>query len=211
MEVAKVEIETHFARHIPTGGVVVDAGASLGDHTATYARLVGPEGHVLAFEPTPEAFECLKRNFENQSWVHPLPFALAGADDTRFIARNPNVGASYLIKPDDDTVIRPKDDTLRVCKICTVKLDTYGKQLRRLDFIHLDCEGTEPDVLMGGRETIETFKPVMVLEIQKQALARQGNTEDDVLNLLMAFGYRWQEFPGCSPEQVQRDIICFPK
>ena len=42
--------------------MVIDIGAHAGYHTLRFARLVGPQGKVFAFEPSPKTFQVLKRN-----------------------------------------------------------------------------------------------------------------------------------------------------
>ncbi len=46
---------------IPDGGVVIDVGAYIGDHTVAYINKSGPSGTVYAFEPNPVAFFCLTK------------------------------------------------------------------------------------------------------------------------------------------------------
>src|SRR5687767_9160852 len=48
--------------YVKKGDWVVDAGAFIGDHTRAYLDRVGATGVVVALEPNPEAFECLKHN-----------------------------------------------------------------------------------------------------------------------------------------------------
>ena len=48
-----------YSRLIKPGAVVIDVGANIGAHTLPFAHLVGPAGHVLAFEPTTYAFNRL--------------------------------------------------------------------------------------------------------------------------------------------------------
>ena len=45
--------------YIPIGGVVIDVGAFIGDHTIAYLNKVRENGMVYAFEPYINAFECL--------------------------------------------------------------------------------------------------------------------------------------------------------
>ena len=51
--------------YIPIGGVVIDIGAFIGDHTIAYSNKVGNNGAVHAFEPSENAFECLSINSNN--------------------------------------------------------------------------------------------------------------------------------------------------
>src|SRR3984893_15716811 len=47
---------------VSPGSLVLDIGANIGAHTLPLAQLVGPNGRVMAFEPTDFAFRKLSRN-----------------------------------------------------------------------------------------------------------------------------------------------------
>ena len=58
-------IETKLVEgEINKGDVVLDVGANVGYFTLIFARLVGPNGKVYAFEPDPDNFALLKKNVE---------------------------------------------------------------------------------------------------------------------------------------------------
>jgi FkbM family methyltransferase len=49
---------------VEPSSLVLDIGANIGAHTLPLAKLVGPEGRVMAFEPTAFAFQKLRRNLD---------------------------------------------------------------------------------------------------------------------------------------------------
>ncbi len=49
-------------RLVKAGDVVLDIGANIGAHTLHLTRLVGPQGRVVAFEPSDVAFRKLTTN-----------------------------------------------------------------------------------------------------------------------------------------------------
>jgi len=49
---------------VTPGSLVLDIGANIGAHTLHLAQLVGPDGQILAFEPTEFAFRKLRRNLD---------------------------------------------------------------------------------------------------------------------------------------------------
>src|SRR5258708_21501632 len=51
-------------RLVSPGSLVLDIGANIGAHTLDLAQLVGPNGRVIAFEPTDYAFRKLGRNLD---------------------------------------------------------------------------------------------------------------------------------------------------
>jgi FkbM family methyltransferase len=196
LDIAEAEI-AHFAGHIPEGGVVLDAGACIGDHTATYAKLVGPLGKVIAIEPGELAYQALWRNFQDVPQVATIHAALGAHEGETCHVMAENVGGSHIGNDGPPNVALTTIDALR---------------LPRLDFVHLDAEGMEPDILRGGRETLKRFMPVMVIEINKGALARFGHKDEDVYRILDELGYGWREmFDHCHAGMEQRDIIAIRK
>ncbi len=196
LDIAEGEI-AHFAGYIPKGGTVIDAGACLGDHSATYAKLVGSTGTVLAFEPGWLTYQALYRNFDGipQVKCHHAALGRAAGRSCHNLAEN--AGGSHLSNDGQDNVDVVAIDDLR---------------LGRLDFCHFDCEGFEPLVLQGGRETFLRLRPVMVIEINKGALARFGFKDEDVYRALDDMRYGWGElWETHNRDMEQRDIIAFPK
>lgn len=177
--------------HIPAGGVVIDGGAFIGDHTVAYLRAVGPQGRVLAFEPNSAAFECLAHNCPNAEcfWAA-LSYQSGWKCD---LATDKNAGASHLVESQTGV-------------ICTQSID--GLSLERLDFLKLDVEGYEFQALMGGKETILRCRPTMWIEVNRGALERQGVSEEILLNLVTeTLRYSIEAFP--EPGE-QYDILCKP-
>lgn len=183
-----------FKKYVPNGGVVVDAGANIGDHTIEYAEMVGFLGMVFAFEPNPQVMECLKYNLSRYPQVM---FTQAGLGESRYEASlqlSPNVGASHLDKTSPPNVsVIPLDDLA----------------LPTLHLLKMDIEGFETFALQGAKETIERCRPVMLLEVNTGALERAGSSESELLDLLRAYRYRFNSVDGTTG--VQYDIECFPE
>lgn len=185
-----------YAQYIPAGGTVIDAGACLGDHAATYANLVGPTGTVLAFEPGWLTYQALWLNFENVPQVKCHHAALGSQVGRGHHEMAENAGSSHLTSEGQDNVE-------------VVTIDSLG--LSRLDFVHLDAEGFEFEILRGAEKTLRSLRPVMVLEINKGALGRFGHTDETIYCMLAILGYKWQELGvGDLRHYEQRDILCLP-
>jgi FkbM family methyltransferase len=196
LDVAEKQIE-FYSDKIKPGMVVLDAGACIGDHTETYRKLVGLSGTVWALEPNPLTYEALRLNFMACDNVMTRNVALSDYEGRTKMHQEVNVGASFLTPYGQISV--------DVTTIDALKFD-------RLDFIHLDCEGCEPKVLMGGLHTIQRFKPVIVLEIAHRELARYGCNEKALLALIDSLGYSWRELEKHHGSHLpNRDIICLPK
>lgn len=70
-----------------------------------------------------------------------------------------------------------------------ITLDSYVREKRigRLDFIKLDTDGFEYQIVKGGIDTLKRFKPVMVVEFNKKSL--ENGSLEQMLGLLKSLGY----------------------
>lgn len=177
--------------HIDLGDWVVDAGAFIGDHTIAYLRAVGPEGKVYAFEPNPAAYSCLYHNCPEA-----ISFNAGLSDREAFLTYNgsENAGAGHIGHGEGVTHV--------------FTLDSLN--LRRCDFLKLDIEGLEFDALQGAKNTILEHRPVMWVEVNESALARQGKKPEDLLQLVEnGLGYDIAAHP--ENRGPQYDILCTPR
>lgn len=176
---------------IQPGDVVVDAGACVGDTCGPFLERVGQKGHVIAFEPHPDAYECLKLNCPTASVFQ---VALSDNQDGAGMMFDPNAGASYL-KDVGETFVR------------TMTLDSM--ELDRLSFLKIDVEGMELSVLRGAEQTIARFHPKLLIEVNQGALERQGTNVAELSRWLCERGYDWKIVQGASfVGSPQYDILC---
>lgn len=192
------EFIAQFEKHIPEGGVVVDVGACIGDHTETYAELVGPNGKVHAFEPHREAFDCLSFNMRKRRNVFCYPVGLGAESGQAVCNPSPNLGASQLEKSKHGP-------------ITVLTLDSIAFQWPKLDFVKIDAEGWEPEILLGARKTLRRLRPVMLVELNRPVLKARGKTDEDLLSALKLLGYTAQPCEDRIPfDSPQLDLLCLP-
>jgi len=188
-----------FKQYIPEGGTVVDVGASLGDHTVTYSDMVGNAGIVHAFEPNPVAFECLRYNMRKRQNVVIYPIALGSYEAFGSVVENDNLGAAQVVLS-------------TVGAILVKPLDLIGRHWTRLDFVKIDAEGFEPDIIQGARATLRRLRPALLVEINRPVLAARQLSPDDILRPLAELGYRVEPCdPKLTMDLEMVDVICVPK
>lgn len=173
------------------GGGVVDIGAFIGDHTEYYAERAS---HVFAFEPNADAHDCLKYNMYDKYNVTCIHVALGDKEGTASILENINAGMASLIE----------GDQVRVCT-----LDSYS--LTDISFIKVDVEGCECEVLEGAKDTIRRCRPTMLIEVNEEALKRQGHTPAELLTKIETLQYVMRNiYEGQPMRGPQYDILCTP-
>jgi FkbM family methyltransferase len=139
------------------GQIIIEVGANVGAHTVFLAQQVGITGRVLAFEPQRLVFQALCANLALNNIVNVLAFQQAVGSATGEIVvplldwrKEQNFGGLSLGSYQEGE------------KVPVVTID--GLNLQRCDFIKVDVEGMEIDVLKGASRTIGRFKPHLYVE-----------------------------------------------
>lgn len=154
---------------LPRGATVLDVGANVGAHTLRLARVVGPSGKVHAFEPTGFAIGKLKRNLALNPEVSQVVEA-----HHMFLGENDSPDAPSEICASWPLGSQPPGELSEFCGLpqstagaVSMRLDTFveNARLQRIDFVKLDVDGHEAEVLAGGVKTIEQFYPDFVVEL----------------------------------------------
>jgi FkbM family methyltransferase len=194
-----LESEMCGLRHlVRPGGVCIDVGSAAGLYTMALSRLAGPAGQVHSVEPLPFAHLMWAQVLNTRRTGNVRHHAVAlGAEPGTDLMRVPVgryglvTGRSFLARqaggPDPNAEFA---DQIAV----TVKVDTLDRLcerevITRLDFIKIDVEGAELEVLEGGKQAIETHSPVMLIEIEARHAARYRRSPDDITGWLSERGY----------------------
>lgn len=184
--------------YIAGSKVIWDVGAFIGDHTAHYAALPGVE-RVHAFEPNPDAFECLQRNFSTTHWTLVSRHNIAASDMHGKVQmnRDENAGATHIV---------PAGILERPC----APLDSLD--ILDPDFIKIDVEGWEMRALEGMEATLERARPKVLVEINSGALARNRVTPRNIFEFFEKMDYSSKElYPlNANLTDPQYDILFLP-
>lgn len=167
------------------GDIVIDVGSFIGAYALKASKYVGERGIVVAVEPHPKNYELLKYNVElnKARKVICLNLALMSYRGTVRLYY-PRESSEY------SSIVFPADSYVDVkCET----LDNLVKKLRlkRVDFVKMDVEGVELEVLKGGEETLETYKPKLSI-----AAYHMPSQPEEIQKFLSEKGYRVWHLPG---------------
>ncbi len=179
-------------RMIPEDGVVFDVGAHAGQYAKILSRLT-PRGQVFAFEPGSYARSILRvALYVNRCRnVAIVPLALGEREGTAMLTLPVKRRGAYgfgLAHLGHDT--RWRDARREIVALTTIDRFTAMTDLARLDFIKADIEGWEMHAVRGGLDTIRRFRPVIMMEMTVEALARAGDDLAAAYRSLAELGYR---------------------
>jgi FkbM family methyltransferase len=167
-------------RSICAGDDVLDVGAHFGVFSVMMSRLVGNQGHVCSFEPTPSTHRVLSQvvNLNRCQNVSVHRLAISGENgtaaffDTGTIASN----ANSLIHQD-----RMRSSV----NVETVTLDTIcTQQCLAPRVLKIDVEGAELSVLRGGFDTLKKERPLIALSLHPPVFDNARQSLSEIWDLL---------------------------
>ena len=182
-----------YASLIKPGDVVLDIGANVGAHTLPLADLVGPAGKVISFEPTAYAFAKQQVNIglnpHLASRIHAFQTMLMASDDG---VMPDSVYSSWPLAAGDD--LHPEHHGRLMTTQGAVRgtLDSFLRAagITRIDFIKLDVDGNEADVLRGATHLLGSSRPSLMLELAPYVYRDDIAEFDGLLEDLWRIGYQ---------------------
>lgn|SRR5574341_1414143 len=173
-------------KEIKKGYVVLDIGANIGYYTLIFAKLVGENGKVFAFEPDPVNFALLKKNVEINGYRNVILVRKAVSNKSEHIRL-------YLSEDNKgDARIYDSADDRESIEIDAIRLDDYFKNYNgRIDFIKMDIQGAEGRAVEGSTLILQKNEKLKVVtEFWPIGLKRCGIEPEDYLKLLLRLGFK---------------------
>jgi FkbM family methyltransferase len=198
-------------RIVKPGWMVADVGANVGANTLHFARLVGPEGRVVAIEPSDFAAAKLQKNLElNPSLAARVTVVRAYLDaEADASSPPPEVYASWKLQgagERHDTHCGSRTTTSGATRS---SLDAVLEKLAmdRVDFLKLDVDGHECAVLRGASRTLERDRPTMLVELAPQLWVDAGGSAEEFLRLISRDSAVWRHASSLARLEFSADRI----
>jgi FkbM family methyltransferase len=200
------------------GMTVLDIGAHHGFYTMLAAKIVGPTGSVMSFEPSHRERKRLlvhlrlNRILDRVS-VFPVALGRETAESTLYVVAGRETGCNSLRPP---AVTEPT----RAIQVPVTSLDTFLAQqnVARVDFIKMDVEGAELGVLEGAEELLgRSPRPVILAELADSRTLPWGYSASAIYDSLVTKSYRWfaiaqdGKLRACPrTDQFGTNLVAFP-
>ena len=175
-----------FLDRVPANGRAIDVGAHVGFYSGYWAAT---GIRTIAFEAHPAYAPLLAKNIERNKWeTMILPVKAFLYSTPRWLVEQPEheTLASNTWLPAGMNV---HTDAHLHRYALTLDLFDFGK----IDCIKVDAQGADLHVLLGAKETIERYRPLILIEFESSLAERHGHTADDYHN--WARDHRYKEVP----------------
>jgi FkbM family methyltransferase len=196
-----IELTQQYAR-----GIVIDVGAHVGTHTLPYARTADV---VIAIEPQYPVLQMLIGNLALNCIENVRPYAGAcGATNGKIALPTIDYSQSWNF---GGISLGEGNTEVGMISIDSLNVDP--------DFIKIDAEGMEIDVLLGACETVKRARPVLYVESDR------ADKRTALCTLVESLGYtvHWHIPPLYNPENFfqnrenvfpeiySKNMLCLPK
>jgi FkbM family methyltransferase len=179
-----LEVQYALSRLLGPGMTAYDIGANVGFTAVLAARRVGPSGRVVCFEPLPENASQIAHNARLNGFsfidVHEIALARGDGESAFFVSEASTWGRLAQSGP------APKQSGVIRVPVRSLDSLSAGDAIPKPDFIKMDVEGGEADVLTGGRALIAKARPTMVIELH--------HTYHAVVEALAGLDYAFRPF-----------------
>jgi FkbM family methyltransferase len=140
-------------------------------------------GMVYSFEPSAETFELLRINTQEVPAIEAVRMCCGAVTGDAYLSRNAASALRHV------STMGESVEMIRVDDFCASR----GAPV--IDFMKIDVEGSELDVLKGSVKTIQTQRPLILFEYAPETSHRFGYAFKDLTDFLERFGYEISRIP----------------
>lgn len=174
--------ETTFLKSLLKPGMTfVDIGANIGYFSALASSLVGKQGKVFSFEPSPYAFSKLKKMADSAPFQNICTYSVALSDEPGQlnlpVPREGNHTPSFLDKTNSNQV-----------RVAVERLDAClpPDEISNIELLKIDVEGFELKALKGAENLFKSRKiKNIICEFNEYWLREAGTSSNELLQFLL--------------------------
>jgi len=171
--------------------VIFDVGAHAGQYSKMFVRLF-PKSHIYAFEPASYTYIILaivhllrgwknvmlvKKGLGHREAILTLSIPIKKSGSFGF-------GLSHLGHREAHKTYFSEDISITTCDAFVAE-----QNVKAVDFIKIDIEGSETDMLKGAEHTLSTYRPMLLIEMNDIALQRCGSSYVELWEFLAVRQY----------------------
>ena len=192
-----------LAEVLRPGMSVIDIGANEGLYSLFFRKRVGPQGRVIAIEPSARELRQLKKNLRINGFadVEVIATAIGArlAQAQLSVAEPGHAGFNAL-----GAIAAPwvKFVSQTEVPVTTLDLLAEARNWPRIDLIKMDIEGSELDALRGAEALLARDRPVLLLEAEDESLSLRGSSLTGLLDWLALHNYEAMEFSDADGSPV---------
>lgn len=188
-------LTTFYRKTLTPGMHVVEVGSNIGYFTLLAARLVGEKGHVYSFEPDVGTFTLLQDNIDvniYQSRITAYRYAISDKFGTATLTQpKKHPGSGSILQLSQEFLDRHFDvSSSQTVNITTLDSILFDKNIRSIDVLKMDAEGSELAILRGALKLLERNPNMKIIcEYNPEILETNNISGNEFLHELKEYGF----------------------
>jgi FkbM family methyltransferase len=174
--------ERTIRRMLVPGSCCFDIGAHIGYYSLLFSKWVGRSGRVFSYEPVPYTYSFLERNLQRNDASNVNAWQAAIGDRNGSVRMAAEAGARLGWS----TVADYGNLDVR-CTTVDSEIQRIG--LKHLDFVKIDAEGFELQVLAGAESAIREMRPKIMFEVNPRALREHDGSPGMLAEFFKSHNY----------------------
>jgi FkbM family methyltransferase len=205
-------VRTWLKEQLKPGHVFFDVGAHHGWVSLWTLPLVGKEGSVVSFEPSPANLSILEWHRSRNNFSHwtlvPKAVSESNGEEDFFLVDTGDSPMNSLTSGAPGTPLMGGRE-IRKTSVQTITLDTFRSESGLTpDLVKIDVEGAELLVLRGAATLLRETCPNIILAVHPYWLPT-GHSTKQIFELLAGHGYTIYDSKGCQVEYLQSaEYLC---
>jgi FkbM family methyltransferase len=167
----------------------IDVGSNLGSYSFLVKEI--PNSKCYSFEANPELVEIQKKNFKNHNLENNViveNYAISDVSDETLILKVPEKTSSGLATLGEN-IIRFKKVVVEY-EVKTKTIDDLS--IDKVDYIKIDVEGWDLNVLKGCINTLKKFKPIIQIKFHEPNMRQCGIDPKELILFLEENNYKYE-------------------
>ena len=196
----ELELTIAMLKSLMNGMTFYDVGAHHGYFSLLASKLVGQSGKIFAFEPTPTTFKILKKNLSFLPSTQPHRYVIF--DDNKMVYLN-DYSAKWSAYNTCSTPRHPALVEKESKKILTkaISIDNFSSKGPKPDFIKIDSESAEFQIISGMKKTLPTKRPIISMKIGVEVKSKYSSINK--INEILKYIYKVYELKdNCFKEHI---------
>lgn len=189
----QLSLEEKFLLSLDINGqTIYDIGGHVGIFTLFFARSVGKNGKVITFEPNPWNYNMILEHLKLNNFDNVKVYKIAlgkKREDATLAVRKSETGTGSLQENIKASILQEKGAETVQVEVDTLDNQITTNNLPKPDFVKIDVEGLEMDVLGGMQRIIEDCKPKLFIEIHGIGVQSKIENAQRVVEFLVAHEY----------------------
>ncbi|MFA5792099.1 MAG: FkbM family methyltransferase [Candidatus Paceibacterota bacterium] len=189
-------------QNIKLGDIVLDIGGNIGFYSLLLARLVGVKGEVHVFEPDPVNYKHLRMN--TRKYPNIKTYNVAAGANTAII----KLYCSEYLNVDHQTY--DSCENRNSIEVQCVSIDNYLNHIIKVDFVKIDVQGFDYQVILGMKRIIAASNNIKILgEFWPYGLKKAGTSVNEYIELLFELDFSIEFFDDkiiSYPESLEKEL-----